>query len=290
MGKIVFIKAGLFTTIQDQGRPGFVDKGIPMSGPMDESSFHLANLLARKKAGAACLEIYMGNVLLYFTENCQIVCAGANVKIKVDSKKYDTNEIINVTAYSKVNISSFQQGQWLYLAINGLFDSESILGSQSFYQEITSFTKFRDNDYLTFSVSPNLIPLDFSKVKTKVFPSFPQIPVFPGPSFFSLSKVQQLALTKSSFTISAIQNRMGIQLVERIKHKLPELISSPVYPGTVQLTHSGKLIILMKDAQVTGGYPRVLQLTASSISILSQLRPKAKFKFQLITQNNSFST
>lgn len=48
MGKIVFIKAGLFTTIQDQGRFGFVDKGIPTSGPMDESSFHLANLLVRK--------------------------------------------------------------------------------------------------------------------------------------------------------------------------------------------------------------------------------------------------
>ena len=284
MGKIVFIKAGLFTTIQDQGRLGFVDKGIPTSGPMDASSFHLANLLARKNPGAACLEIYMGNVLLYFTENCQIVCTGANAKIKVDTKVYGTNEIINISAYSKVNIPSFRQGQWLYLAINGLFDSECIMGSQSFYQEITPLAKFRDNDILTFTSSSNFIPTDFSKVKPRGFSNSSQIPFFPGPSFSSLSKAQQHALTDSSLTLSPIQNRMGIQLVEKIKHSLPELISSPVYPGTVQLTQAGKIIILMKDAQVTGGYPRVLQLTSKGISMLSQLRPQTKFKFQLVTQ------
>jgi len=38
----------------------------------------------------------------------------------------------------------------------------------------------------------------------------------------------------------------------------------------VQLTPSGKLIVLMRDAQVTGGYPRVLQLTDYAISRLSQ--------------------
>ncbi|AEL28069.1 5-oxoprolinase subunit C family protein [Cyclobacterium marinum] len=286
MGKIVFIKAGLFTTIQDQGRFGFVDKGIPTSGPMDESSFHLANLLVRKKPGAACLEIYMGNVSLYFTENCQIVCTGADAKIQVDSKLYGTNEIINISAYSKVNIASFRQGQWLYLAINGLFESESIMGSQSFYQEVTPLAKFKDNDILTFASSPNHIPTDFSKIKPRGFPKSPQIPVFPGPSFSCLSKTQQHALTDSCLTLSPIQNRMGIQLVEKIKHTLPELISSPVYPGTVQLTQAGKIIILMKDAQVTGGYPRVLQLTSIGISRLSQLRPQAKFKFHFVPQKD----
>ena len=41
-------------------------------------------------------------------------------------------------------------------------------------------------------------------------------------------------------------------------------------PGTVQLTPSGRLIVLMRDCQTTGGYPRVLQLTEKAISILSQ--------------------
>ena len=61
---------------------------------------------------------------------------------------------------------------------------------------------------------------------------------------------------------------MGIQLEERINNEFNELISCPVYSGTVQLTPSGKLIVLMKDAQVTGGYHRILQI-------------KKKFAFQI---------
>lgn len=284
VGKLIFIKAGLFTTIQDKGRLDFVGKGIPLSGPMDEEAFHLANLLARKDPGAACLEIYMGNINLYFTENCQIVCTGANVKIEVDSKVYATNEIINVSAYSKLNLSSFSHGQWLYMAINGSFISEKVLGSQSFYPKITPLSKFSDNEILFYSSSPSSIPSDFAKIKPKVLPQMIFVPAYRGPSFASLSEEQQIALINTSFTLSTIQNRMGIHLIEKLKHELPELISSPVYPGTVQLTHAGKIIILMKDAQVSGGYHRILQLSVRSISRLAQLKPHSKFKFKLLEQ------
>jgi len=282
LGKLVFVKAGLFTTIQDKGRFDLVDKGIPLSGPMDEEAFHLANLLVRKDPGAACLEIYMGNINLYFTESCQIVCTGANAKIEVDSKVYATNEIINVSAYSRLNISPFSQGQWLYMAINGTFASEKVLGSQSFYPKITPLSKFSNSDMLFYSSSPNTIPSDFAKIKSKNLPQMVFIPAYRGPSFTSLNKKQQFTLTNTPFTLSTIQNRMGIHLVEKLRHELSELISSPVYPGTVQLTHAGKIIILMKDAQVTGGYHRILQLSASGISRLSQLRPLSNFKFKLI--------
>lgn len=287
VGKIIFLKAGLYTTIQDKGRFGFVDKGIPLSGAMDEEAFHLANLLVRKDPGAACLEIYMGNVKLYFTENCQIVCTGANAKIIVDGDLFSTNEIINVSAGARVNMPPFSKGQWLYLAINGDFQCEKVLGSQSFYQKITQLSKFSDNGILPYTNAPQTIPFDFSKIKPRVFSDLMFVPTYPGPSFSALSKEHQFTLRHSTFTLSPIQNRMGIHLKEKLKHELPELISSPVYPGTVQLTHAGKMIVLMKDAQVTGGYHRILQLSVRGISRLAQLRPNAKFKFQLIEETNT---
>jgi len=63
---------------------------------------------------------------------------------------------------------------------------------------------------------------------------------------------------------------MAYQLNERIENNLKPIITSLVLPGTVQLTPSGQLIVLMRDCQTTGGYPRVLQLCEKSISILSQ--------------------
>jgi allophanate hydrolase subunit 2 len=54
-----------------------------------------------------------------------------------------------------------------------------------------------------------------------------------------------------------------------------------VQPGTVQLTPSGSLIALMRDAQTTGGYARVLQLPAESIDRLARLPVSSTFKFAI---------
>ena len=75
---------------------------------------------------------------------------------------------------------------------------------------------------------------------------------------------------------------MGYQLVELIDNNLPSMLTSSVLPGTVQLTPSGKLIILMRDCQVTGGYPRILQLSEASINILAQKTTNGKIKLKLI--------
>ena len=66
-----------------------------------------------------------------------------------------------------------------------------------------------------------------------------------------------------------------------IENQLKPILTSGVLPGTVQLTPSGELIILMRDCQVTGGYPRVLQLTEEAINILAQKTTKDKIQFEL---------
>jgi antagonist of KipI len=43
-----------------------------------------------------------------------------------------------------------------------------------------------------------------------------------------------------------------------------------VVPGTVQFTPAGRIIILMRDSQTTGGYPRILQLSEFALNVVSQ--------------------
>ena len=76
---------------------------------------------------------------------------------------------------------------------------------------------------------------------------------------------------------------MAYQLKELVLNDLDGIITSLVLPGTVQLTPSGKLIILMRDCQTTGGYPRVLQLKETSINTLAQKFTGNKVKFGLIS-------
>jgi antagonist of KipI len=74
---------------------------------------------------------------------------------------------------------------------------------------------------------------------------------------------------------------MAVQLKDLMVNELVSIITSPVIPGTVQLTPNGTLIILMRDCQTTGGYPRILQLEEKSINSVSQLKKNSKLNFKL---------
>ena len=52
-------------------------------------------------------------------------------------------------------------------------------------------------------------------------------------------------------------------------------------PGTVQLTPKGDVMILMRDAQTTGGYPRILQLSDDAINKLCRVGWGGKIKFNV---------
>src|SRR5690606_38995416 len=97
-----------------------------------------------------------------------------------------------------------------------------------------------------------------------------KIPVYPGPEFHRLSSSLQKQLCSNVYSVDPTSNRMAIQFRENIENNLQPIITGPVIPGTVQLTPSGKLIVLMRDCQTTGGYPRVLQVSESGLNILAQ--------------------
>ncbi len=105
-----------------------------------------------------------------------------------------------------------------------------------------------------------------------------------GPEFDLLNSIVRKILNKIKFKVSRENNRMGYRLSGpplEVKKQM-SMITSSVLPGTVQLTPSGQLIILMRDCQTTGGYPRVLQLSERSINQLAQKKTGDEFFF-LIT-------
>ena len=88
-------------------------------------------------------------------------------------------------------------------------------------------------------------------------------------------------LFNEEFSIG-INNRMAYNLLEKIQDRVNSIISSGVIPGTVQLTPSGNIIILHRDSQTTGGYPRILQLNEKSLNDLAQLRTGDNIRFKLL--------
>jgi allophanate hydrolase subunit 2 len=108
--------------------------------------------------------------------------------------------------------------------------------------------------------------------------------VYTGPEYESLTDQQKQQIQKMEFSISHLNDRMAYQLDPPIEEHSIDQLTVPVLAGSVQLTPKGSLIVLMRDGQTTGGYPRVLQLSEGSINRLAQMTTASKFKFRFLTK------
>ncbi|MCC5939520.1 MAG: biotin-dependent carboxyltransferase family protein [Lunatimonas sp.] len=280
-GLLYFRQLGVQVSLQDAGRVGYAAYGIPESGFMDAVSANRANLLLGNPVGKACLEFYQGMATMEFTRACQVAFSGAPAQISVNTLPYQMQQVITLQGGDTIEVSVSRSGNWLYMALAGDWDQPTYFGSKSFYQPISGRSGFRVGDEIAFFPKRERITSKNAYVKPSSFWHPTVISAYPGPDFELLDLRGQEQLLGSSFQVTTSINRMGYQLEGSISHALPEILSAPVYPGTVQLTPSGRLIVLMRDAQVTGGYPRVLQLTPRSLAAFSQKRPGEYVSFQL---------
>ena len=279
MSEITVLSAGLYTTIQDLGRLGYAAYGVPLSGSLDQRSAQLANALVGNANTAAVMEITLLGPKLKFAHNIEIAIVGAPIQPQLNGTTIPMSKMIKVTERDILSFGSMPYGCRSYLAVSGGFDVSVILGSRSFYKPVTPFNVLRKGQTLSCGTQTSLS-------EEKVVDDLPhshfnnrEILVKAGPEFEMLSASAQVF--QSEFTVASQSSRMAYVFKETIQHNLPSIATSPAAPGTVQLTPSGQLIVLMRDAQVTGGYPRVLQLPEESIDQMAQKRPGDKIRFQL---------
>jgi len=275
---IKVIQPGLFTTIQDGGRHGYRNIGIPTSGFMDQESAWAANKIVDNDREESLIEITLKGPTLLFNNNCTISITGGDFNPLINDKPIKMYESINVKLGDTLKINNTKNGARCYLAISGGIYVKSIFGSKSFLSNISESYYLRKGDEIKISDNSNNKILKKNNLKFKLNRS---MEVFKGPEFDLLSIKVKNMLFKNEFTIRT-NSRMAYNLEEKVQIGIKSIISSPVLPGSVQLTPSGKMIILHRDCQTTGGYPRILQLNKSSLNHLSQIKSNEKIKFSLI--------
>ena len=85
-GSVYVLRAGLQTTVQDEGRWGYQSRGVPVAGPMDPFSHRLANALAGNPRSAAVLEVSLTGPELEFDDERVVAVAGAVFSLSVDGE------------------------------------------------------------------------------------------------------------------------------------------------------------------------------------------------------------
>lgn len=275
------LKAGFYTTVQDAGRFHYRNKGVPVSGVMDEMTVFKVNALLENEVSAAVLEITMTGPTLVFEEETYIALGGAQMSATLNNLPIQNYKVYEIAIGDILSFGQLQKGFRAYLGVRGGFSPKEVLGSKSYYKPVTKENRLQERDVVPFSYNKLFQP-KISEIKVDSFLDETLFHVSKGPEFELLTDRHLEQIFSKQFTVAHENNRMAYQLEETIATHQASMITSATLPGTVQLTPSGKLIVLMKDGQTTGGYPRILQLSDKAICILAQKREGDDIRFKLV--------
>lgn len=293
---------GLFSIIVDAGRRRYRKLGVPVSGAADANSYSLANLLCGNKVSAPALEMTLWGVKMKALIDVVIAVTGAPCPVYLDGEPFSMNKPVRVGAGSVVEIGSPASGCRVYLAVSGGFSVPEVLGSATTYTR-GSFGGYRGRSLLTgdvLDIGPGAWPKANKEDADHVPHSLqgwpdrlgrflehesPALRVVPGPECSSQDRHRVIeSLCQRVFAVRNDSDRMGI----RLEGRLPEgdieggdILSSPVVPGVLQLPSDGSPVLLLHDAQTSGGYKRIAAVVDADLPLAAQLRPGSRVRFTL---------
>lgn len=275
-------RAGLFTSVQDAGRQGYRQMGVGAAGALDLPALRIANLLVGNDADTAALEITLGQCVIEFERAGWIALTGAGCQAVLDNQTVWTGWRYPVRAGQQLRLKTPRRGMRSYLAVDGGIAVPPVMGSCS--TDIQGgFGGFdgrlvRDGDRLPQG-EPVTRLTKTRGVKQLLWNN--RVRALPGPEYHSFTSASRDAFWRTAWQLSPQSNRMGYRLQGHSlqREAARELLSHGLIPGVVQVPHNGQPIVLMSDAQTTGGYPRIACVIEADRYHLAQLRPGEPLHF-----------
>lgn len=269
------IRAGLQTTVQDQGRNGLRGQGVSLGGALDAPALYAANLLVGNRGTDAGLEVTLGECTVEFTREGWMALTGAGCDAYLDKQRIWTGWNYPVRAGQRLVLHRPKRGMRSYLAVSGGIDVPKVLGSRS-----TDLTggfggldgrKLNDGDVLPLGEVRH-VPQKSQGIKQLLFNNY--IRVLPGPEYQEFSPEEQEFFWRTPWHLSPQSNRMGYRLNGHSlrRNSSREMFAHGLLPGVIQVPHGGQPIVLMADAQTTGGYPRIACVIEADLYHLAQIR------------------
>ncbi len=281
-----FRKAGLQTLVQDGGRSGYQQQGVPEGGAMDQVSYRLANWLVGNPVDHPALEMTLLGPEVRFDVDCQIALTGADLSASINGQPVSLNQTLNCMQGDELSFGHVHGGCRAYLAIRGDWMVDYWLQSASAlpgFDEILPDSQISDESALQIRLKHDIEPraFDFIPVSSDSF----RLRAVPGPDSGCILQEAVDDFFSRTFRVSTAANRMGYRLEGKLKGlgKRDELISSGVIPGTVQVASSGQPVIMQVDGQTTGGYYRVANIITADLPVLAQLKPGDNVSFQRLS-------
>jgi len=283
---------GILTTIQDGGRFGFSQIGVPPSGALDPFSFRVANLLMNNRGNEACLETTLMGLRLKALHECTIAITGGDLTPVLNGEPLEMwrNHLLiegDVIAFKRV-----RSGCRAYLSISGGFIVPEVMGSRSTYLS----GKFGGLEGRPLKKGDILYKPPLGSPLNRLGVRFPEewIPTFSketllrtilGPQEDHFTRKGLQTFFSSAYEVSPQSDRMGVRLngprIERRADVEESIISEGLLSGAIQVPGDGMPIIILNEL-VTGGYTKIATVITTDLTKVAQLKPGDRVRFQPI--------
>lgn len=278
---------GALTTVQDLGRFGFLDRGVPPSGALDSFACRVANLLAGNPEGLAVLEITVMGPVLEAMGEADIALTGAEMGMTINKNPVPSWRTARVKEGDIIRILRAEKGCRAYLAVSGGFEVPLVMGSRSTFVR-AGFGGLQGRGLIKGDIlkkgagallkQPLFLPDAFlPEYRREIV-----LRAIPGPQEDSFKHALDLFFT-SGYAVTAQSDRMGYRLqgppIEHDPDAPQSIITEPVVPGNIQIPADGQPIILLVE-QTTGGYSKIATVITSDINKVAQAMPGATIRFK----------
>ncbi len=287
------IEPGILTTIQDLGRYGFSQFGVPPSGALDTFSFRAGNLLVGNRDEEACLETTLTGLKMMTLKEVVISITGGDFSPTLNDEPLAMWKTHLLVEGDVIRFKKVRAGCRAYFAVSGGFVVPRIMGSSSTYLSGNfgglEGRKLRRGDILyTLDIPPSLnnlglrFPIDWIPSSGKeVF-----LRVIPGPQDHHFTKKGFQTFCSSPYHVTPQCDRMGVRLegskIERRPDVEESIITEGLMAGAIQVPGDGKPIIILGEL-VTGGYTKIATIISTDLPTVAQLKPGDQVLFTPIS-------
>jgi antagonist of KipI len=291
------LEPGILTTIQDLGRYGFSQFGVPTSGALDTFSLRVGNLLVGNREEEAVLETTLTGLKIKALKEVVISITGGDLCPIVNGEPLEIWRTHLLVEGDIVHFKKVRAGCRAYVAVGGGFVVLKIMGSCSTYLSGhfggLEGRKLRRGDILhTLNIPSSLnklglrFPLDWIPSLEKEIP----LRIIPGPQNHHFTEEGFQTFCSSSYQVTPQCDRMGVRLegprIERRADVEESIISEGLISGAIQVPGDGKPIIILTEL-VTGGYTKIATIISTDLPKVAQLKPGDQVRFKPISIEES---
>ncbi len=287
------LRPGLFDTIQDKGRAGYMALGMPTAGAMDRVALRLANALVGDPDLSGGLEIgVMGPDLLVEADSVRVALVGPLSPSLIEGpdappKPLESDRTHLLKRGQTLRVGMIEGASTAYVVVAGGFALPPFMGSLSTYSRagVGGFKgrKLAAGDSLPL-VRASAPPGDERKFSAAFDYGSGPIRVVWGPQDDYFTDAGKRTFVEFEYRVSKEADRMGIRFEgPTIEHSQgADIISDGIAAGAIQVPGAGLPIVLLADRQTVGGYPKIATVASVDLPRLGRLLPGQAVRFSAI--------